>query len=125
MIQNEGPGWRFQRDTSRKKFTILLGGDGWAVELTEDEWNSLCPLLLQLIDQYDQSKILLMKEEKINIEIEKNQWWACIEGDRYSWSLSLILSGEDMSERGVELYWPVPAAHAVTSVMRLLWNSEQ
>ena len=63
MIQQEGLGWRLERDTSKKKFSFLIGGDNWAVELSEYEWESLCPVVLNLIDQYEKLKSQLMIEE--------------------------------------------------------------
>ncbi len=124
MIQHEGPGWRLQRDTSRSKFTFLLGGDNWAVEFSLEEWNVLCRALFQLMDQHEQIKSQLMKEEKIHLEIEITPCWACIEGTRDCWDLHLILSSEGIyQDRGVELYWPVPAAQAMTKAIRTMWDS--
>ena len=37
MIQQEGPGWRLAHDLSRNGFPFLIGGEFWAVELTEME----------------------------------------------------------------------------------------
>ena len=125
MIQYEGPGWRFERDTSRNKFTVLLGGDNWAVEIAEEEWNTLCEVLFRLIDQYEKSKNQLMKEEQITLDLEKNPWWLSIEGDKKSWDLHLILSSEKIKDRGLEIFWPSPTAEAITSVMRLMWDSKQ
>ena len=48
MILQEGPGWRLARDPSRGEFSILVGGEGWAFELTEPEWNDLVALLSTL-----------------------------------------------------------------------------
>ena len=69
MIEQEGPGWRLARDTSRKIFPVMIGGDGWAFELAEDEWTSLVPLINDLIEQHKQLENQLMKEEKICLEI--------------------------------------------------------
>ena len=65
MIQSEGSGWRLERDKSRLKFSVLIGGDNWAVELSEKEWNSLKPVVLRLLEQYESCRSTLMPEEVI------------------------------------------------------------
>ena len=122
MIQHEGPGWRFARDTSRSIFPVIIGGDGWVVELTEKEWISLIPLIDELINQYQQLRNQLMKEESICLEMEREIWWGCLDGDRESWTLQLILEGKGQSLRGFEAFWPIPAAQAITSAMRKVWD---
>ena len=47
MIQQEGPGWRLARDPDRGLHPVLIGGAGWAFELTEPEWAALADLVLQ------------------------------------------------------------------------------
>ena len=122
MIQNEGPGWRLARDTSRTNFTVIIGGAGWTVELTEQEWISLMPIVDGLVNQHDQLVGQLMPEESICLEMEREPWWACLEGDRESWSLQLILEGDSHHLRGFEAYWPIPAAQAIANAMRLMWD---
>ena len=122
MIQHEGPGWRLARDTSRKIFPVIIGGDGWAFELAEHEWNSLVPLINDLMEQHKQLENQLMKEEKICLEIERQPWWGCLDGDRDSWSLRIILESNGDSLRGFEGYWPIPAAQAITFAMRTVWD---
>ncbi len=123
MIQHEGPGWRFEKDSSKSNFPVLIGGENWAVELSENEWLSLRKVVCNLIDQYAQIKKTLMKEEQIFLEMERSPWWGCIDGNRESWSLRLILSGAGCKARGIEVFWPVPAAQAITSVMKIMWDS--
>ena len=123
MIQHEGPGWRLARDTSRRTFPVMIGGDGWALELTEEEWISLIPLINDLIKQHTQIEKQLMQEESIFLEIERQPWWGCLDGDRHSWSLKIVLDGDDESSRGFEAYWPIPAAQAITSAMRTVWDT--
>ena len=122
MIQHEGPGWRLARDTSRKIFPVIIGGDGWACELAEHEWTSLVPLINDLMEQHKQLENQLMKEEKICLEIERQPWWGCLDGDRDSWSLRIILESNGDSLRGFEGYWPIPAAQAITFAMRKVWD---
>ena len=33
-----------------------------------------------------------------------------------------ILSGEGCQGRGLEVFWPVPAAQAIVSAMRIMWD---
>ncbi len=125
MIQHEGPGWRLQRDISRKKFTVLLGGENWSIEISEEEWQSLCPPLFELLDQFEDLKSQLLDEEMIFLEKEKEPWWASIDGTKYAWTLSLILSCEENGDRSLEVSWPIATSSSVTSAMRLMWDSQQ
>ncbi len=124
MIQHEGPGWRLARDTSRRIFPVIIGGDGWAFELTEQEWTSLIPLINELINQHKQLENKLMREESICLEIERQPWWGCLDGDRDTWSLQIILEGNGQHFRGFEAFWPIPAAQLITGAMRSVWNSD-
>ena len=124
MIQKEGPGWRLARDKSRGLFPVLLGGDSWAIELTEYEWTSLCTLLRDLIDQLKQLEDQLMAEENLCLEIERDPWWGCLDGDRNNWSLKLVLQGDSSQMRGVEVFWPNQAAQAIATAVRTMWDSQ-
>jgi len=123
VIDKEGPGWRLARDTSRKYFPIMIGGSGWAIELTESEWQDLVYIVLKLVDQHNQLKSQLMEEESICLEIENSYWWGCLDGDGTSWSLQLIFQGNGESLRGFEVFWPKPEALHIASEMRIMWDS--
>ena len=125
MITKEGPGWRLAMDPSRKRFPVLIGGESWAIELTDQEWESLVPLLLDLINQHQLLENQLMPQEAITLEIEREPWWACIDGNRYSWSLKLILQGDGEHLRSAEAFWPIPAAQDIAEAMRTIWDSTQ
>ncbi len=125
MIQTEGPGWLLIRDSSRENFSVMIGGDGWAIELTEQEWSELVQLVFDLEAQHRYLKNQLMPQEAISVELERLSWWGCLEGDRCSWSLRLILQGDHAQMRGAELFWPIPAAQAITTAMRTMWDSYQ
>ena len=125
MIQKEGPGWRLAKDTSRKYFPVLIGGDRWAIELAEPEWNSLLPVIDELVTQHKELENQLMKEESICLEIGREPWWGCIDGDSESWSLQLILESKGDESRGFEAYWPAPAAKAITAAMRIMWDCNE
>ncbi len=123
MILYEGPGWRLQRDPSRLKYSVLLGGEDWTIELSTYEWNCLCIVVFRLIDQLQDLKAQLMSEEQIFLEMEKEQWWGSIDGTKEKWSLSLIFSGDGEFNRSFEFGWPATTAQAVTSAMRIMWDS--
>ena len=126
MIEHEGPGWRLARNPSRDHFTVVIGGEGWALELNEYEWTSLVSLVEDLLDQHHKLESQLMPEEMICLEIERLPWWGCLEGDKETWSLQLILEGNDVSSlRGFEVYWPAPAAQSITCAMRTMWDSSK
>ena len=118
MIQKEGAGWQLARDTSRKVFTSIIGGSDWSVELNEDEWSTLKSILDDLIGEYIKIQDQLMPQEKIRLEMEREKWFGCIDGDSELWNLQLILQSDDLSLRGVECYWPAPAAEAFVTELR-------
>ncbi len=125
MIQQEGPGWRLARDPSKQPFPVLIGGDEWAIELTEVEWEVFYTLLRDLSDQHKELEDKLMPEEKLSIELERDPWWANLDGDRKVWDLKVILYGDNGKRRGVEAYWPIPAAQAIVFAVRTMWDSSQ
>ena len=123
MIQQEGPGWRLARDSSRTGFPVIIGGESWALELTEQEWTVLVPVICELIDEHTSLKNQLMPDESISLELERQPWWGCIDGDKDSWSLKLVLEGDGNHIRGIEAYWPKPSAQAIAFAMRTMWDS--
>ena len=120
MIQQEGPGWRLAWDPTRTDFCVLIGGDGWAVELTQPEWSELVALAVELDHQHRLLVDQLMDEEAIELELDRGVWWGCLAGDRSSWSLSVVLSPQ--AGRGLEGHWSAPAAAAMVAAMRTLWD---
>ncbi len=123
MIEEKGPGWRLSRDSERDRFSVLIEGENWAFELTEHEGSQLAYLATSLSKQHHQMQEELMAEESISLEMERDPWWGCLDGDRESWSLQLVLSGEFESSRGLEVSWPAPAAQQVVIAMRKMWDS--
>mgnify|MGYP001219142960 CR=1 FL=1 len=106
MIKKEGPGWRLIRDRSRGDFSTLIGGENWAIELTDLEWDSFVRVVFDLNQQYLDVQNQLMGDEDITLEIERNPWFAILKGDRYVWSLKFILSQSEPFQRGAEIFWP-------------------
>ena len=119
MIQQEGPGWRLARDLSRNGFPFLIGGEFWAVELTEMEVTGLHALLVELVHQHSLIRDQLMEEESITLELEQQEWWGCLDGTRDQWGLQVVLQGSGMQRRrGLEGAWPAPAAQAFLAALR-------
>ena len=124
MIKKEGPGWRIIRDSSRENFPALIGGETWAIELNNSEWENLVRVVMDLSDQYKSVKPQLMGDEDITLELESSPWLAILKGDQYEWNLKLILSDSGVLNRGAEIYWPKNVASHVANAMRTMWDSD-
>ncbi len=109
LIQREGEGWRLAWDAGRHPFSVLIGGEGWAAELNEAEAFSLRDGLSDLIAQHRQLIDQLMAEEAIELELEREGWWICLDGDRQGWTLRVMLSPES-GQRAIEGSWSREAA---------------
>ena len=123
MIKKEGPGWRIIRDSSRNNFSTLIGGENWALELNQVEWETLVGVIMDLSDQYQEVKVQLMGEEDITLELERNPWLAILKGDKFGWNLKLILNNSGSLNRGAEIFWPKNVTEFVTNAMRTMWDS--
>ncbi len=123
MIKKEGPGWRIIRDSSRDNFSTLIGGDSWAIELTQFEWEILVNVVIDLSDQYKDVKDQLMGVEDITLELERSPWVAILKGDRNGWNLKLILNASGSVNRGAEIFWPRNVTMFVTEAMRTVRDS--
>ena len=124
MNKQEGAGWRIIIDSSRDNFSTLIGGETWAIELNNSEWENLVKVVIDLSDQYKLVKDQLMEEESITLELERSPWWAILEGDQFGWNLKLILSDSGLLNRGAEVYWPRNVTEHVTNAMRTMWDSD-
>ena len=102
-MQAEGPGWRLAVDLARPGYQALIGGDGWAIELSLDELSQLKSLCGRLQDQHLAIADQLMAEEVIEIALEQGPWWLELSGDRERWCLRFVLSSP--SGRGAEGSW--------------------
>ena len=123
MIKKEGPGWRLIRDSSRDNFSTLIAGQSWALELDQNEWESLVKLVMDLSAEYEDIKDQLMGDEDITLELECNSWFAILKGDQYGWDLKLILSSNGFFNRGAEVFWPRSVTKHVVNAMRIMWDS--
>ena len=124
MIKEEGPGWRIIRDSSRNNFSTLIGGESWAIELNQAEWEVLVKVVIDLSDQYKGVKDQLMGDEDITLELERTPWLAILKGDQFGWNLKLILNTTDSLNRGAEVFWPRNVTTFVTNAMRTMWDSD-
>ena len=120
MIKKEGPGWRIIRDSSRGNFSTLIGGESWAIELNQSEWETLVKIVINLSDQYKNIKDQLMGDEDITLEFESNPWLAIMKGDQYGWNLKLILESSDSLNRGAEVFWPRNVTFNLSNAMRTM-----
>lgn len=95
---------------------MLIGGDGWAAELTEGEALQLRQAIRQLVDQLGALTDQLMAEELVSLELERQPWWLGLEGDRTAWALRFVLT-PGVSQRGIEGGWPAAASATCLSAM--------
>jgi hypothetical protein len=116
MLVQEGEGWRWLEDSARHPFSFVIGGQGWAFELTAEEAHGLGRALVQLVQEHHDLASQLMPEESISIELERGPVWIALEGDRNAWSLRFVLTpGAD--SRAVEGSWlPGPSAALVAAL---------
>ena len=124
MIQLEGPGWRLAwredgEPSGGQPFAVLIGGQGWAVELTAAEARALANLTLDLIAEHQALVDQLLAEEAICLELERGPWWLALEGDRRQWSLKGVLSPE-AGQRAMEVSWSVEASGALCQALQRL-----
>ena len=110
-------------DLSREPFPFLLGGDGWAVELTKAEWISLVQVVDEVTEQHEKLKKQLLPDESISLELERHPWMVSLKGDKNNWGLQLILLEDQMKLRSFEVSWPSPVAQVLTKEMKNMWQS--
>jgi len=116
MQVQEGEGWRWQVNPARHPFSVLVGGLGWAVELTADVATALQRGLLELVREHGALANQLMPEEAITLELERGVLWLALEGDRLAWSLRFVLTPL-AGTRAVEGSWPPVASLALAAAL--------
>ncbi len=129
----EGQGWRLVVDPSRSPYTALIGGEGWACELTGAELLALQQASRRLTDQHGALAGTLMADEAIDIELELpigdpcsddgGSLWLGLRGDRGSWSLHLVLTPEP-GRRGMEAGWTATASAPFAAALERLRPAE-
>ena len=121
MIEREGEGWRIAWDGDRQPFAVLIGGAGWATELSRVEAEALRDALADLLAQHAAVVDQLMAEESISLELERDPWWLTIDGDRREWSLQVMLSPPP-GQRAFEGSWPHPASRGFSQALQQLYG---
>lgn len=97
----EGMGWRLGWNPDAVVFKGLVGGDCWAVEMTQPEFEDFCRLSLQLAETLLAMSAELMEEERISCEQETDHIWVEAEGFPHQYELRFIL----LQGRGAEGAW--------------------
>jgi hypothetical protein len=123
----EGDGWRLVIDPARAPFGVLIGGAGWATELTRAEAALLRRGVLRLVEQHGALVSGLMAEESLTLEFEAaltadpagppGELWLELEGDRQRWSLRFVLT-PGPHRRGVEGSWGPVASRSLAVVLQ-------
>jgi hypothetical protein len=98
----EGHGWRLGWNPDAAVLKGLVGGDRWAIELTQAEFEDFCRLALQLAETLQSLSAELMDEERITCEQETDHIWVEVEGFPHQYELRFILR----QGRGAEGGWP-------------------
>tara|TARA_B100000925_G_C21728321_1_gene353961 strand:- start:58 stop:432 length:375 start_codon:yes stop_codon:yes gene_type:complete len=122
VILDENKKWRLVKDLDKGKYCFLIGVDNWAIELSQDEFESLYRLLIRLENQINSIKEELLEEELINLEIENALWYIELEGNKNQWNLRMILESSGNS-RSFEMYWPIPIAQTLLNEIIKMWES--
>jgi hypothetical protein len=120
-MEREGEGWRLAWESQREPFPVLIGGEGWASELSAPEARALATALQALLAQHQSLVDTLMEEEAITLEWtgsipgppsrEGGELWVALEGDRRAWTLRLLLRPV-VNTRALEAFWARGAAAA-------------
>lgn len=118
-ILKYGSGWRLGWNPTAAVYKGLIGGDDWAIELTEAEWQDLRRLLSQLTATMAAMATELMDEESIACEAESELLWLEATGFPDNYSLRLIL----YQGRGCEGNWSATALRELLAAWdNLLYN---
>ncbi len=117
MQVQEGPGWRLAVEPDRSPYPVLIGGEGWAVELRAEEARALWDGCCRLVDELAVMAERLMPQEQLTLELESGPLWLELEGHPQAWRLRFVLA-PGLSERGVEGGWSEAAAGAMVAALR-------
>lgn len=91
-VLKSGKGWQLGWDPSAPEYKGLVGGENWAIELTEAEIKDFCRLLAQLAAMMAHMAAELMDEEHICCETESELLWLEADGFPSAYSIRLILN---------------------------------
>jgi Domain of unknown function (DUF1818) len=104
-ILKEGQGWRIGWNPMAATYRGMIGGEDWAIELTEEEWNDFIRLSAQLSATMTGMGEELMDEERLACEAESALIWLEVEGFPSAYSLRFLLYSGRQCEGG----WPASA----------------
>jgi len=115
-LVKSGAGWRLGWDPNAVEFKGLVGGEDWAIELTEAELNDFCRLTQQLAETMRAIASELMDEEKISCEAESDLLWLEAEGYPNAYSLHLIVQ----TGRSCEGHWSASTVPELLQALQIL-----
>lgn len=115
-LLKQGEGWRLGWNPETETYQGLVGGEDWAIELTEAELNDFCRLLVQLAETMEQISSELMDSERITCEAESDLLWLEVEGFADAYSLRLILN----QGRRCEGNWPAQVVKELVTAVQFL-----
>lgn len=113
-----GTGWRLGWNPEGAGFQGLVGGEDWAIELTEEEFEDFYRLLGQLTETMVQMASELMDEERIACEAESDRLWMQVEGFPNAYTVQFILN----TGRRCEGSWPAEVVPELIQAIATLKN---
>ncbi|OLP19550.1 hypothetical protein BST81_04575 [Leptolyngbya sp. 'hensonii'] len=115
-VVKSGTGWRLGWDGTAAVFKGLVGGEDWALELTEAELEDFRRLVSQLAETLSQMASELMDQEKIACEVESELLWLGAEGYPQAYNLRLLL----LTGRRAEGFWSETAVPELIQSAQML-----
>lgn len=115
-ILRTGKGWRLGWNAIAPDYPGLVGGEDWAMELTQEEFQDFCRFFLQLATTMQAMEQELMEGERIACEQESDRLWLEVEGFPSAYSLRLILQ----TGRGCEGNWSADIVPQLLDAVRSL-----
>ena len=122
MLTKQGDNWKLIKDVERGKYCYLISIKNWAIELEDNEFDSLYHLLKKINKEMQNIYKDLMEEELINLELENLPWYAELEGTKFEWSLRFVFESTQET-RSFEMYWPIPIAKNLSFEIIKMWES--
>ena len=122
MLTKQGDNWKLIKDVERGKYCYLISIKNWAIELEDNEFDSLYHLLKKINKEMQNIYKDLMEEELINLELENLPWYAELEGKKFEWSLRFVFESTQET-RSFEMYWPIPIAENLSFEIIKMWES--
>ena len=122
MLLKQGENWKLIKDSEKGRYCYLIRINDWAIELEENEFNSLYKLLKKIKKEMQIIQKDLMEEELINLELENLPWYAELEGTKFEWSLRFVFESIQ-GTRSFEMYWPIPIAKNLSFEIIKMWES--